>query len=124
MYGSSTVQQPILPGMDDSQSPTTTISTSSSAVTSTEVSPAYYQFENPSIDTVLTPLTSVDQTPINEKDEKFVQVGTAAGEVVELEELERRVRESCEGRTSVIEAWGHRGASAAWRECVDGNSIS
>jgi hypothetical protein len=101
--------------MDDNKSPTTTTSTNSSAVTSTEVSPAYYKFEDPSIDTILTPLTSVQQTPVNEKDEKFIQIG-GEGEVVELAELERRVRESCEGRTSVIEAWGHRGASATWRE--------
>ena len=122
MYGSSTVHQPSLPIMDDTKSPTTTTtSTNSSAVTSNEVSPAYYKFEDPSIDTILTPLTSVEQTPVNEKDEKFVQT-SGEGVEVELEELERRVRESCEGRSSVIEAWGHRGASATWRECYYGLS--
>lgn len=111
----------------------TPASTSSSATNSTEVSPAFYRFD-PKIDTIdgqLTPLTSVDTTPVNEKEDsdKLVQVKdvyAASGQVqegidvdvppTELEILQARVKESCEGRTQKVEAWGHRGASATCPE--------
>lgn len=109
----------------------TPASTSSSATNSTEVSPAFYRFEDPNIDGQLTPLTSVDTTPVNEKDDndKLVQVtdvhaADAPGQegidddvpLTELEILQARVKESCEGRTQKVEAWGHRGASASCPE--------
>lgn len=109
----------------------TPASTSSSATNSTEVSPAFYRFEDPNIDGQLTPLTSVDNTPVNEKEDsdKLVQdrdVDAADGQVqegidvdvppTELEILQARVKESCEGRTQKVEAWGHRGASATCPE--------
>jgi hypothetical protein len=109
----------------------TPASTSSSATNSTEVSPAFYRFEDPIINGQLTPLTSVDNTPVNEKEDsdKLVQVKdvcAAGGQVqegidvdvppTELEILQARVKESCEGRTQKVEAWGHRGASATCPE--------
>ena len=102
----------------------------STATNSTEVSPAFYRFEDPKIDGQLTPLTSAFNSPVNEKEIKPVR-GVAASAAVdlaeeqeeaeetltELEALQARVRESCEGRSQTVEAWGHRGASATWREC-------
>lgn len=100
------------------------ITASSTATNSTEVSPAYFRFEDPKIDGQLTPLTSAFNSPVNEKEDnavapvKDVEVQPEAAEEIstELEVLQARVRESCEGRSQTVEAWGHRGASATWRK--------
>lgn len=116
----------------------------STAMPSMVTSPAMSPFDPAIGDTeLITPLTSVNVTPadalkkkdpviIEEDDEIFsLDADTDEGTVVPAEgkvmagtsyeadrdELKRRVWESVHGKGKQVESWGHRGASAVWREC-------
>lgn len=80
-----------------------------STVASTDPSPMFYKYVDPAIDQDLTPLTSADTTPEPEK-----KVATAIPASTTFNALKARVDEACYSRNTQVEAWGHRGASAAY----------
>lgn len=98
--------------------PTYALSPALSATTTNSVSPALSAFD-PVTSGLSSANTTVPSSPGKEKTNPFALTGPAIGldSRYDLKELERRVRD---GQGRKVETWGHRGASAAFREFSHG----